>query len=59
MVMQVLIDGRVIAGPPSELGNALLMGVGWFINLAVAELAIRRRPASRARKAAAVVSHQG
>jgi uncharacterized membrane protein len=51
--------GELIAGPPSELGNALLMGAGWFINLAVAELAIRRRPASRARKAAAVVSHQG
>jgi hypothetical protein len=51
--------GELIAGPPSELGNALLMGAGWAINLAIAEWSIRRRPANRAHKAAAVVSHQG
>jgi uncharacterized membrane protein len=48
--------GELIFGPPSELGNALLMGAGWVINLAVAEWSIRRRPAQRARTAS-VVSH--
>ena len=43
--------GELIAGPPSELGNALLMGAGWVINLAVAEWAIRRRTARPARTA--------
>jgi hypothetical protein len=47
----------VIAGPPSELSRALLMGAGWVINLAVAEWAIRKRPACPARPASAVVSH--
>jgi uncharacterized membrane protein len=41
--------GELIAGPPSELGNALLMGAGWVINLAIAEWAIRRRPSSQTR----------
>ena len=54
-----LAAGEIIAGPPNELGNALLMGAGWVINLAIAEWSIRRQPASRTRKAAAVVSHQG
>jgi uncharacterized membrane protein len=36
--------GEMIAGPPSEFGNALLMGAAWVINLAVAEWAIRKRP---------------
>jgi len=49
--------GELIAGPPSELGNALLMGAGWVINLAIAEWSIRRRPAPRARTASAVISH--
>jgi uncharacterized membrane protein len=53
--------GEIIAGPPSELGNALLMGAGWAINLAVAEWAIRRRPrrvpSNHVRAAASVVSH--
>ena len=40
-----LVAGELIAGPPSELSRALLMGAGWVINLAVAEWAIRRRPA--------------
>src|SRR4051794_21587940 len=34
--MLTLMVGTMIAGPPSELGNALLMGAGWAINLAVA-----------------------
>ncbi len=51
------IVGELIAGPPSELGNALLMGAGWAINLAVAEWSIRRRHAPRARTASSVVSH--
>ena len=50
--------GAVIFGPPNEISGALLMGPGWVINLAVAEWAIRRRPAPPARTAAAVVSHQ-
>ena len=50
--------GEVIAGPPSELGNALLMGAGWVINLAVAEWAIRKRPTPPVRTASAVVSQQ-
>jgi uncharacterized membrane protein len=52
-----LMAGEVIAGPPSELSRALLMGAGWAINLAVAEWAIRKRPAPPARPASAVLSH--
>jgi uncharacterized membrane protein len=37
--------GAMIGGPPSELRGALLMGAGWVINLAIAEWAIRKRPA--------------
>jgi len=51
-----LLAGELIAGPPSELSRALLMGAGWAINLAVAEWAIRKRPAPPARTASAVVS---
>ena len=54
--MLTLLVGELIAGPPNALGNALLMGAGWVINLAVAESAIRKRPARRARTASAVVS---
>src|SRR5215213_9070401 len=32
--------GELVFGPPSELGNALLMGAGWVINLAIAEWTI-------------------
>lgn len=46
--------GKLVFGPPNELGNALLMGAGWFINLAVAEWAIRRRSTNRARTASTV-----
>jgi uncharacterized membrane protein len=52
-----LAAGELIAGPPSELSRALLMGAAWVINLAVAEWAIRKRPRRPARTAAAVVSH--
>ena len=52
-----LLVGALIAGPPSELSRALLMGAAWVINLAVAEWIIRKRPAPPARTASAVVSH--
>lgn len=48
--------GEMIAGPPNELGNALLMGAGWAINLAVAEWIIRKRPTPRANTASTIVS---
>jgi hypothetical protein len=54
--MLTLLVGEIIAGPPSEISHALLMGAGWVINLVVAEWAIRKRPSARARKAAAAVS---
>lgn len=53
-----LLVGEVIAGPPSELNRALLMGAGWVINLAVAEWAIRQQSAPPARTAAAVVAQR-
>lgn len=34
----------LIAGEPGRTGEALVMGAGWLINLAVAEWLIRRRP---------------
>jgi uncharacterized membrane protein len=51
--MLTLMAGGIIAGPPSELSRALLMGAGWVINLAVAEWAICRRQTPRARTASA------
>ena len=54
--MLTLLAGELVAGPPTELSRALLMGAGWAINLAVAEWAIRRRRARPARTAAAGVS---
>jgi Predicted membrane protein (DUF2306) len=51
------LAGTVIPGPPTELSGALLMGAGWVINLAVAEWAIRKRPAPPARTASTVVCH--
>jgi hypothetical protein len=47
----ILAAGELLAGPPSELSRALLMGAAWVINLAVAEWAIRKRPAPPARSA--------
>ena len=41
--------GELVFGPPNELGNALLMGAGWVINLAMAEWVIRKRSTNRAR----------
>ena len=55
-VLTQLVGGLIVR-PPSELSGALLMGAGWVINLAVAEWAIRKRPAPPARMASAVVSH--
>jgi uncharacterized membrane protein YozB (DUF420 family) len=42
---QALVIGPwiLLAGPPSELIRALLMGLAWVINLAVAEFVIYRR----------------
>lgn len=42
---QALVIGPwiLLAGPPSELVRALLMGLAWVINLAVAEFVIHRR----------------
>ncbi|MGE5373617.1 MAG: DUF2306 domain-containing protein [Bacteroidota bacterium] len=49
--------GALAFGTPSELENALLMGAGWMINLAIAEWIIRKRPTPRARTAPTVASH--
>ena len=51
-----LMVGEVVAGPPSELSRALLMGAAWMINLAVADSAIRKRPARPVRKIAAATA---
>jgi hypothetical protein len=47
--------GALVFGTPNELENALLMGAGWVINLAIAEWSIRRRSANRARTASPAV----
>ena len=49
--------GELIAGPPTELENALLMGAGWVINLAVAEWIIRRRLSRPTPQIAPIISH--
>lgn len=54
-----LLIGELIAGPPTGLSHAMLMGAGWAINLVVAEWVIRKRPAPSIRTATAVVSHLG
>lgn len=38
-----LLPWVLIAGPPDEATHAVLMGAGWVINLAIAEVVIRRR----------------
>jgi hypothetical protein len=48
-----LMIGEMIAGKPDELSRALLMGLAWVINLAVAEWIIRNRSAPQARTASA------
>jgi uncharacterized membrane protein len=50
----VLMVGEMIAGKPNEFSRALLMGLAWVINLAVAEWVIRNRSASQARTAYSV-----
>jgi len=52
-----LLIGELIAGPPTGLSHAMLMGGGWAINLAVAEWVIRKRTALPARTAPAIVSY--
>jgi len=39
----VLIPGAILYGAHDELSRTVLMGAAWVINLAVAELVIRRR----------------
>jgi uncharacterized membrane protein len=51
-----LMIGEMIAGKPNEFSRALLMGLAWVINLAVAEWIIRKRPVHPTRTASAVVS---
>jgi uncharacterized membrane protein len=60
-----LLPWALIAGPPDVSTHAVLMGAGWVINLAVAEVVIRRRaarsggvshPADRSATAAAHLS---
>ena len=65
-----LAVGEIIAGPPSELGRAFLIGAAWVINLAVAEWTTRkpsarvpveratRVPSGQRQPAAAAVSHR-
>jgi uncharacterized membrane protein len=53
-----LMAGEMIAGPPNALGNALLMGAGWVINLVVAEWIIYKRPSRPSQRATAVISHR-
>lgn len=55
--MLTLMIGEIIAGPPTELSRALLMGAAWVINLAIAEWAIRKRPRRSAHTALTVASH--
>jgi uncharacterized membrane protein len=38
---------NVILGPPDQVATALLMGLAWGLNLAVAEWGVRRRPVRR------------
>ena len=39
----ILILPELLASPPGVTVRALLMGAGWVVNLAVAEVVIRRR----------------
>ncbi len=42
----VFMVAEGIAGPPDQMGKALLMGASWLINLGVAEFAIQRQRAT-------------
>lgn len=56
----LFISSIIILGPPGELSEALLHGLGWLVNLAVAEWAIRRRYGQgAARRASRQVQPQG
>ncbi|WP_267242270.1 DUF2306 domain-containing protein [Streptomyces sp. PR69] len=46
----LFIPSIVALGLPGELDKALVHGLGWVINLAVAEWAIHRRPSAAAHK---------
>ncbi len=46
----VIAPWILLVGPPSELIRALLMGLAWVINLAVAEYVIHRRAQASARE---------
>ena len=48
----------LLVAHPNELSRALAMTAAWVINLLIAEWAIRRLPAQRARTAAAMVSRE-
>jgi uncharacterized membrane protein len=52
----VLIPGSIIFGSTHELSRAILIGMAWVINLAVAELVIRRRSRPRAGSNVAVTA---
>ena len=52
----ILMAGEMLAGKPSELSRALLMGAAWVINLVVAEWIIRKRPVRPVRTATAALS---
>ena len=43
----VLIPGAIVFGAAHELSRTVLMGAAWVINLAIAELVIRRRTSRR------------
>jgi hypothetical protein len=51
-----LMAWGMIVGPSSEFSVALMHLSGWAINLAIAEWAIRRRPAIRANTALTVAA---
>ncbi|MEP7358248.1 MAG: DUF2306 domain-containing protein, partial [Anaerolineales bacterium] len=51
------LAGSIVFGKPNRLNEALLLGAGWAINLAVAEWAIRRQRVARARPTAAAMAH--
>jgi hypothetical protein len=48
----VLIPGAILFGSHDELSRTVLMGVGWVINLGVAEYVIRRRTRRQAQRSA-------
>ena len=46
----------LVFGAPGQAMNAVLMGAGWVINLAVAEVVIRRRAAGSGRPSRATAT---